>query len=584
MEGLGGIQLPDYIVIIAYFMLVVFIGYSYSRFIKMAKDYFAAGNIMPWWLAGTSFFMASFSTLLFVIYNEIAYTYGLVAVTICWLSPVAILVGGYFLAHRWRRARVITPMGFMERRYNRGVQQLFVWTGFPLRMIDNALKIFSTAIVITMALGNLGITFNRFVVIIGTIMIIYTYLGGQFAVMITDFIQALIIAVAVTFLFFVSLSKVGDFGAYVSAMPEGFFRPFGAPYDWIYLVFSMATITFMTYSASWSLVQKYNCVRSEADARKMVYYIALLKLITPPIFFVPGMIARYLLPNLENSRYAYAAISLKILPVGMMGFMLAAMFSATLSTLGSEYNTLSGVLTRDFFKKKIRPDAPESQEIMFGRIATLLIGLGTMGIAMLLNAIQGLNLMDIMIRVFSAFGPPTMIPLICGLLFRRFNARGVTWGVIAGIATGVTLVAANVVLVQKYSGLMAQDASVDYWLRSGWTSAATTLTIIVTFIGMWVGTSSRRTPDDERKRVSEFFADLERPFAYGEDAGTATVSPFSIIGLAVGILGLVMIGVAVLVWFMYADSGAFLLNALVGVLMAVGGYLMRTASRQKAQA
>ena len=101
MEELTGIQLPDYLVIIAYFALIVFAGYYFSKYIKMAKDFFAAGNVMPWWLAGTSYFMASFSTLLFVIYNQIAYDYGFVAVTVCWFSPVAVLLGGYFLAQVW---------------------------------------------------------------------------------------------------------------------------------------------------------------------------------------------------------------------------------------------------------------------------------------------------------------------------------------------------------------------------------------------------------------------------------------------------------------------------------------------------
>jgi Na+/proline symporter len=142
MDNLTGIQLPDYLVIFSYFALMIFIGVYFSRYIKMAKDFFAAGNIMPWWLAGTSFYMASFSTLLFVIYNEISYKYGFVAVTICWIGPVCILIGGYFTAHRWRRARILTPISFMERRYNKTVHQIFVWTGFPLRMFDNALKIY----------------------------------------------------------------------------------------------------------------------------------------------------------------------------------------------------------------------------------------------------------------------------------------------------------------------------------------------------------------------------------------------------------------------------------------------------------
>ncbi|MBN1294881.1 MAG: hypothetical protein JXB48_23800 [Candidatus Latescibacteria bacterium] len=581
MTELSGITLPDYLVVIAYFILIIFVGYYFSRTIKMAKDYFAAGNIMPWWLAGTSFFMASFSALLFVIYNEIAYTYGLVAVTICWLSPPTILIGGYFLAHRWRRARIMTPVGFIERRYNKGVHQLFVWTGFPLRMIDNALKIFSTAIVITLALNNTGITFNRFVFIIGIIMIAYTYLGGQIAVMITDFVQAVIIAVAVTVLFVLTCLHIDNFGNFVNAVPDGFLAPLGKPYDWSYIVFSMFTLTLLTYSASWALVQKYNCVRSEQDARKMVYLIAFLKFITPPIFFFPGMAARYILPNLENPRYAYAAISLKILPAGLMGFMLAAMFSATMSTLGSEYNTLSGVLTRDFYKKKIKPDASETQEVLIGRISTLIIGVITIGIAILLNAIQGLNLMDIMIRIFSAFGPPIMIPIITGLLFKYFNARGVAWGMISGMIVGATLVIINMILVQRFVSLMEANVRVDFWLRSGWNSAATMITIMTTLLGMWFGTKSLPTPSDEKERVESFFEDMKKPFEYDKAMDKGRVSPFRIIGLMTLLLGLGMAGIAFLVLGLYHDSYAFGLDLITGILMIILGLIMRLGSKQK---
>ncbi len=75
-----------------------------------------------------------------------------------------------------------------------------------------------------------------------------------------------------------------------------------------------------------------------------------------------------------------------------------------MSTLGSEFNTLSGVLTRDFFKKKIKPGLTEKQEIFTGRTFTVLIGAVTVSLAILFNALQGFNLMDIMFRVFSAFG------------------------------------------------------------------------------------------------------------------------------------------------------------------------------------
>ena len=137
-----------------------------------------------------------------------------------------------------------------------------------------------------------------------------------------------------------------------------------------------------------------------------------------------------MLPGIGNAKEVYALISLKILPVGMMGLVLASVISSTMSTLGSEFNTLSGVLTQDFYKKKINPGLTERQEIFTGRVFTVLIGAVTVLLAMLFNALQGFNLMDIMFRVFSAFGPATMIPLVFGLLFKKFNARGTLSGVI----------------------------------------------------------------------------------------------------------------------------------------------------------
>src|SRR4030042_778960 len=134
MPEAQSIRLPDYLVLLAYFIVVVSVGLSFARYIRRSKDYFAAGNVMPWWLAGTSFYKASFSALLFVIYNEIAYKYGIVAIVILWLSPLGLLVSGHFLARLWRRARVMTPLGLMERRYSPLVHQVSVWTGPPPRV------------------------------------------------------------------------------------------------------------------------------------------------------------------------------------------------------------------------------------------------------------------------------------------------------------------------------------------------------------------------------------------------------------------------------------------------------------------
>lgn len=575
MQELTGIKLPDYLLIAAYFSVIIFTGYYFSRYIRKVKDYFVAGSTMPWWLSGTSYFMASFTCLLFVMYNEVAYLYGLVAVTYVWTLNLCIVISGYFLAHRWRRARVMTPLGFMERRFSKNVHQLFIWMGIPYRLLDNGLRIFTTALVLMVAIQQPALKFEYIVILVGIIMIAYTYLGGQMAVIITDFVQAIIILVAVVMLFVLVFLRIDNIPAAIASMPHGFFMPVGKPYDLTYLLFACFAIAFFDYGANWSLVQKYNTTRSEHDARKMVYYLAVLGFVMPMLFFFPGLAARYLLPHLDNSRNVYAVICMTTLPVGVMGFMIAAMLSATLSTLGTEFNTMSAILTRDFFKKKINPDISEQREMVIGRIFTVVIGLVIIGVAILLNSIKTLNLMDIMVRYFAAFGPPLAIPIVTGLLFKKINSRGVAWGVIGGILVGVTLQVANIFVVQKYGALMASNEHVDYWLRSGWTSFSTLATIVLVFLLMWAGTKSKETSADEKERVDQFFRDLEQPYDYDPNQKSA-LFPFNIMSVILAILGGVMVIISIIMALVYHDARAFRIDLIVGLILATVALVMRT--------
>ena len=77
-----------------------------------------------------------------------------------------------------------------------------------------------------------------------------------------------------------------------------------------------------------------------------------------------------------------------------------------MSTLGSEYNTLSGVLTRDFYKTRVNPDASDRQQVFFGRVATLLIGALTVVLAIVVSYFQQLHLMDIIVRIFASSAVP----------------------------------------------------------------------------------------------------------------------------------------------------------------------------------
>ena len=168
----------DYLVVGGYFALVLWIGIWFRNRLTNTSDYFAGGNQVPWWMAGISHYMSSFSAFSFIAYAQIAYMYGWVSVTLFWAAVPGCLAGGLFFAKRWRRARVITPVQFLETRFNGMLRQLFAWAGIPMKIFDDALKVFATGLFVSVASG-LSLPWS--IVICGVVMVAYTFFGGLWA-------------------------------------------------------------------------------------------------------------------------------------------------------------------------------------------------------------------------------------------------------------------------------------------------------------------------------------------------------------------------------------------------------------------
>ena len=584
MEETYSLHFLDYIVILSYFIIVVWVGLYFSKFIKQAKDYFAAGAAVPWWLAGISLWMASFSAMTFVIYSQLAFKYGMVATMLCWVVIPAMIVAAAFLAQRWRRARVLTPLGFMEQRYSRTVHQLFVWTGIPLRMIDNSIRVLSTAIFLMVAIGQSWFTLEICIAVVGVIMVLYTILGGQWAVLITDFFQFIILLIAVLVFLPLSLYAIGGFGQLVAKAPEGFFKLLTPPYgmfDWV----MFAIMITLSYNATWGLVQKYNCVATEADARKVAILMGVLSFVGPLIFFVPAMVGRIMLPELMDkpggSAEVYITVALRVLPTGIMGLLMAGMFSATLSTLGNDYNVLSGVLTKDFYGKVVRPDADERSLLKWGRINTAIIGGLTIFFAIGINLVKGFNLWDIMVKAFGALGPAIMLPLLGGLFWKRINSSGAIIGVVVGTISGVGLVVLNTVLLKLYGGQLADNPVLSYWLKQGFNSVSIGINIIVTLLGMWFGSLAFKTSAQEQARVDEFFSHMDVPTEPKVEKAGKVKSPFGVVGIAVFLYGAVMMIGGAVVRLMSGDARSFILNMIVSGILVLIGLALWLGTREK---
>lgn len=559
----------DHIVIAGYFVLLTCIGLYFWRRMRHMRDLFAGGRNVPWWLTGISFYLTGFSAFTFVAYSEMAYRYGLVAITLAWSAAAAMLVGTLFLATRWQRARIVSPVEFLEARFNPLLRQVLAWSGIPLKVIDDGLKIYATGVFVSAGMGyDLGVS----ILGSGVVMLLYTFMGGIWAVMVTDYVQFIVLTLGVVILFPLVFSRLDGIGSLFAGTPADFASPAGGPITALYILAFYLLVT-VSYNGNWAYAQRFYCVRDERQARKAGMLATALMLAGPPLFILPAVAARTLMPDLmtppNSPQYAYAALAVEFLPAGLMGLMIAAMFSATMSTLSADYNVMASVLTEDVYRRLINPSASQRKLVLVGRIATVLVGVLTIGIGMALVTTARRGLFEVMVTVFGLFVGPMLLPTLAGLMSRRLTWRGATAGIVAGLFSGITLFSYK---TWWLSGRAGVDPN---WLRYDYEALTILTNISVTIAAMVVVTAIERVPSGERLRIAAFFRRLDTPMRDdppGEPADGA-FSPLTIIGHVTAGTGLLLIGSA-----LFADGLGRTLNAAAGAVVlavALASYRLR---------
>ena len=508
---------------------------------------------MPWWLGGISLFMCGFSATAFVIYSALAYQYGFVAITLFWVVVPGTLIGAHFFASRWRQAVHTSPLEYIENRYGNNMRQSLVWLGILSRMFDDSLKLFAIGTVISV---GLGFPLKTGIVASGVIMLTYTFLGGLWGALVADFVQFIVMLAGVITLPFLTLQKVGGINSFIENAPEGFFALTTEKYSWSYIILFMIIIT-LQYNTAWSLVQRYYSSDSDKSARKVGYFVALLYFISPVIFFLPAMMARIYLPGIENSNEVYPIICKNVLPAGMLGLFIAGMFSATMSAVAGDFNALSSVLTNDFYKRMIKPDASEKNQMIVARINTLIVAAVTISTTFLVQWVQGSgDLFQVLMKILTLFMPPIAIPMLLGLLTKKISNAGALLGLWGGIAAGVILF-----ILAKIIPLFPKEQYISLFVSA------------VTLIGVILGTKFWPTTDCQFDDILETADNKDSNNQVEEiscKSDVSNLSPLPMIGLGVMTIGLVL-----LVTVLTTVSNKSILSITIGAsLIAVGGIFL----------
>jgi SSS family solute:Na+ symporter len=482
----------DLIVVVGFFAIMAGIGIYFGRRMKNASDFFRGGGGIPWWLAGVSFYMTTFSALAFVVYSALAYQYGFVAVSVSWVTVPALILGARFFAARWRRVGQNSPLEFLEMRYGGSVRQTIVWTGLGMRLLDDALKLFAVGTLLSV---GMGVPMLWAIIGATSVILVYTILGGLWATVVADFVQFGIILAATFSLIFLVISALSPV-EFVAQAPSGFFSPTTDQYG-IFYILIFFILVFYNYTTNWPLIQRYASVRSDREARKVGYLVAALSFLAPPLFYVPAMFAKVLLPDIADPNSVYAVICRTFLPAGLFGLVLAAMFSGTMSTLAGSFNSAAQVLSRDVYGRLFSKNQERSSRHMLivGRIFTFIMGALVTALAFHFyrGASGDTDLFAIMASIFGFFIPPIALTMLLGLMIPPVSKNGANAGIIMGISAGI------IVYLIGFSYPHVRNAE---WIMP--------ITSTATLLGMLAFSILQPGDKAYKTKVSGFFADLRQ--------------------------------------------------------------------------
>ena len=235
---------------------------------------------------------------------------------------------------------------------------------------------------------------------------------------------------------------------------------------------------------------------------------------------------------IQDTQNVYGLICRSLLPVGMLGMMIAAMFSATMSMLSSDYNATAAVITNDIYKRWAGDSVSDRKLIWVGRFATLFIGLIALGIGLLVDRWAGNeDLFKVMADFASVLIPPIGIPMLVGLVSRRISPAagivGFAMGVLAGaIAYSLSFVEGG---LGGFSYSQLKGVTLMTWVTS-----------IPTLVGMYAASLFLHANPREREKIDRFIDHVE---AHGKAEEVASeqssidFAPLTLVGYSIGILG-----------------------------------------------
>jgi len=433
---------------VVFFVLVtgnVAFGASFFFRNKTSAQFTTGDGKIPAWAIGMSIFATFVSSISFLALPGKAYASDWNAFVFSLSIPIASIAAVKLFVPHYRRVGSVSAYYYLELRFG-------VWA----RMYASACYILTQlmrtgAILLLLALpvnALFGWNVNTVIIITGLAVIMYSMLGGIKAVIWTDSIQGIILiagaivcAVSITFSIPGGASRLFEIASDNNKFSLGSFGPsLRDSTFWVVLVYGLF-INLQNYGIDQNYIQRYMSAGSEKEARSSALFGSLLYLPVSLIFFYigtalfsyytaqPGLLPDELkIPGAADRVFPYFIAT--GLPAGLTGLLIAAIFSAGMSTVSTSLNSTATIVLSDYYKRYFSKAANEKSSMRVLHFSSFITGILGIGIALLLVGVE--SVLDAWWALASIFSGGMLGLFLLGFIIKRAIRTDAMIGVIIG--------------------------------------------------------------------------------------------------------------------------------------------------------
>ena len=447
----------DIAIILIYFGIILWIAQWASKTKSesgSAVDYFLAGKNSGWLVIGASLFASNIGSEIILGVSGAGARGNMPMANFEIIASLVLILLGWVFVPFYLRSGVYTMPEFLEKRYSKACRSYLSVISILAYVITKiSLIIFAGALVFE----TIGVSFwtGAIVTVIATGF--YTVLGGLKAVIYTDMVQAFILLLGTIAVTVFGLYALGGWDHMIEVITTASAQEGNPPtdqffnlwrpstdteYPWTGMLFGAPILGVWYWCTDQYIVQRTLSAKDVNNARKGALFAGYLKLLPVFIFFIPGVIAYALLQegaiefSMDNADQALPAMINGFLPTGLKGLAIAGLLAALMSSLSSAFNSSSTLLTIDFYQK-YKPKATQKDLVRFGRIATVVLVIVSLGWIPFMKSLMGGGIFHYLQSVQAYISPPIAAVFLFGLFYKWINARGAIVSLWVGFVIGV---------------------------------------------------------------------------------------------------------------------------------------------------